>query len=73
MKYRAILLVGPPGSGKGTLGRALSASPGLFHCSCGDVFRAMDSRSDEGRVFNNFASRGLLVPDEVIEAASGLK
>jgi adenylate kinase len=64
-KYRAILLFGAPGSGKGTQGRLLGATPGFFHCACGDVFRALDIRSPLGRAFMDHSTRGELVPDEL--------
>ncbi|MDZ4287921.1 MAG: nucleoside monophosphate kinase, partial [Prosthecobacter sp.] len=64
-KYRAILLFGPPGSGKGTQGKALGSLPGFFHCSCGDVFRSMDLRTELGRAFLEHSSQGRLVPDEI--------
>jgi adenylate kinase len=59
------LLLGQPGSGKGTQGRVLGAIPGFFHLACGDVFRSLDLRSDIGKVFLDYSSRGELVPDEV--------
>ena len=64
-KYRAILLFGAPGSGKGTQGRLLGATPGFFHCACGDVFRALDIQSPVGRAFMDHSTRGELVPDEL--------
>ncbi len=62
-RYRTILLFGAPGSGKGTMGKALGAIPGFVHCACGDVFRTMDMTSPIGKVFVDYSSRGLLVPD----------
>ena len=64
LRYKAILLFGPPGSGKGTQGRILSAIPGFFHSATGDIFRSLDLQSHAGRVFWEYASRGELVPDE---------
>jgi adenylate kinase len=64
MKYRTVLLVGAPGSGKGTQGKILGTIPGHYHCSCGDVFRRLRPESDLGRTFLQFSSRGQLVPDE---------
>lgn len=64
-RYNAILLFGPPGSGKGTQGKALGSLPGFFHCSCGDVFRSMDVRTELGRAFLEYSSKGRLVPDEI--------
>jgi fructose-1,6-bisphosphatase II len=39
-KYSGILLFGPPGCGKGTVGKALGKLPGFIHCSSGDVIRS---------------------------------
>ena len=64
MKYKAILLFGAPGSGKGTQGRILGAVPGLYHSSTGDIFRSLDLQSEMGRIFWEYAGRGQLVPDE---------
>jgi adenylate kinase len=62
------LLFGAPGSGKGTQGRILARIPGFFHCACGDVFRSLDLKSDLGRTFYEYSSRGELVPDPVTVA-----
>jgi adenylate kinase len=63
-KYNSILLIGAPGSGKGTQGKILSAIPGFYHSSTGDIFRSLDLQSETGRTFWDYASRGELVPDE---------
>jgi adenylate kinase len=68
MRYPCVLLFGAPGSGKGTQGRILARIPGFFHCACGDVFRSLDLKSDLGRTFYEYSSRGELVPDEVTVA-----
>jgi adenylate kinase len=65
MKYITYLLFGPPGSGKGTQGRALGSIPRFFHCACGDVFRSIDTRTRLGRAFLEYSSRGELVPDNI--------
>jgi adenylate kinase len=65
MAYRTVLLFGAPGVGKGTQGRLLGAIPGFVHMASGDMFRALDRRSELGRKFLDYSSRGLLVPDEV--------
>jgi adenylate kinase len=65
MQYRTFLLLGAPGSGKGTQGKILGAIPRLFHLSMGDVFRALDTRTAIGQKFVEFSSRGQLVPDEI--------
>lgn len=64
-RYNAILLFGPPGSGKGTQGKALGSMPGFFHCACGDVFRSIDVRTNLGQAFLEYSSKGQLVPDEI--------
>jgi len=64
MKYRTILLFGAPGSGKGTQGKIFGSIPGFFHCACGDVFRNLRIDDPLGKVFVEYSSRGLLVPDE---------
>ena len=65
MVYKSLLLFGAPGSGKGTQGKILGTIPGFYHCACGDVFRALDVRSDFGQAFLEYSSKGQLVPDDV--------
>jgi adenylate kinase len=65
MKYKTFLLFGAPGSGKGTQGKTLGSIPRFFHCPCGDVFRSIDTRTNVGRAFLEYSSKGQLVPDEV--------
>ena len=57
-KYRSVLVFGPPGSGKGTQGRALGTLPGFFHCACGDVFRSIDVHTELGAAFLSYSSKG---------------
>ena len=63
-KKPAILILGAPGSGKGTQGVTMGMLPKYFHCACGDVFRALDTRSELGKKFVEYSSKGQLVPDE---------
>jgi len=80
MKYRTMLLVGAPGSGKGTQGKILGTIPDFYHCACGDVFRNLTIDSELGRIFIKYSSKGKLVPDrytiqlwrETIEAQTQL-
>ncbi|QEG20666.1 adenylate kinase family protein [Mariniblastus fucicola] len=65
MKFRSVLLFGPPGVGKGTQGAILGSVPGFFHLSVGDVFRSIDIGSDDGREVYQYSSQGKLVPDEL--------
>lgn len=64
MKYRAILLFGAPGAGKGTQGKILGQIPNFVHFSCGDAFRNLRVDSPLGRTFVQYAGQGHLVPDE---------
>ena len=61
----AIIILGAPGSGKGTQGKILGTIPRFFHCACGDVFRSLDTRTPLGMKFVEYSSRGELVPDEL--------
>ena len=63
--YQAVLLVGPPGVGKGTQGKLLAQIPGIFHVSSGDMFRELDINSKCGQIFQEYASVGKLVPDDI--------
>ncbi|MDD2706923.1 MAG: nucleoside monophosphate kinase [Verrucomicrobiae bacterium] len=63
-KYKTILLFGPPGCGKGTQGKVLGQLPNFLHCSSGDLFRGLDKQSELGKVFAEYSSKGLLVPDD---------
>jgi adenylate kinase len=63
-QYKTLLLFGAPGAGKGTVGKALGAIPGFVHVACGDVFRNLDLTTPLGKVFVEYSSKGLLVPDE---------
>jgi adenylate kinase len=63
--FRSVLLLGPPGVGKGTQGGILGTIPGFFHLSVGDVFRSIDIGSPDGREVCKYSSMGQLVPDEL--------
>jgi adenylate kinase len=65
IKKPAFLILGAPGSGKGTQGKVLGSIPRFFHCACGDVFRSLDTRTALGKQFVHYSSRGELVPDEL--------
>lgn len=64
-----ILLIGPPGSGKGTQGERLAARLGLRHIAAGDVLRAeVAARTPLGQQAAALMQRGELVPDELVVA-----
>lgn len=62
-----IVLLGPPGSGKGTQAKRIAETQGLKHVSTGEVFREEIARkSPLGLKVESFVKSGLLVPDEVV-------
>jgi adenylate kinase len=62
-----VLLIGPPGSGKGTQGQRLAERLGLEHLAAGDLLRAeVDNETPLGRRVAAIMQRGELVPDAVI-------
>jgi adenylate kinase len=62
-----VLLIGPPGSGKGTQGQRLAARLGLEHLAAGDLLRAeVDRQTPIGTRVAELMQRGDLVPDETI-------
>ena len=62
-----VLLIGPPGSGKGTQGERLAARLGLEHLAAGDLLRAeVDEQTPLGRQVAAIMQSGELVPDSVI-------
>lgn len=64
-----IVLLGPPGAGKGTQARRLSESTGMKHLSTGDMLRSeVSSGTELGRLAKGFMDRGDLVPDSHIIA-----
>jgi adenylate kinase len=61
-----ILIVGPPGAGKGTQAALLSTELGVPHISTGDLFRAhVEDETELGRQVKKYLDSGALVPDEV--------
>lgn len=64
-RLKCVLIFGPPGSGKGTLGRLLAAGGNHYHLSSGDIFRGFCPDSSLGKLFHKFSAKGELVPDEV--------
>lgn len=64
-RYRTILILGAPGSGKGTQGKVLGSIPRFHHLACGDVFRSLDTRTSLGQEFVKYASKGQLMPDDL--------
>ena len=64
-----IVLLGPPGAGKGTQAARVACRFGTPHIATGDIFRANVAEGTElGRAAQEFMDRGDLVPDDVVIA-----
>jgi adenylate kinase len=64
-----LILLGPPGAGKGTQAALLSEAEGIPHIATGDMLRAAREQETElGRLAKRYMDDGELVPDEVIIA-----
>ncbi|MBI2902937.1 MAG: adenylate kinase [Candidatus Methylomirabilis oxyfera] len=62
-----IVLLGPPGAGKGTQAKLLTGRLGVPQVSTGDILRqAVANGTQLGREAKSFMDRGALVPDEVV-------
>lgn len=61
-----IILIGPPGVGKGTQAALISARLGLLPLSSGNIFRAeIEANTDLGELANSYIQRGELVPNGI--------
>ena len=61
-----IVLLGPPGAGKGTQAEIVSEKLGLVHISSGDIFREnLKQQTELGKLAQGYMNRGELVPDDV--------
>ncbi|MFQ5405734.1 MAG: adenylate kinase [Candidatus Micrarchaeia archaeon] len=73
-----IVLLGPPGAGKGTLAKKLVSEKGFEHVSTGDLFRAITSKgeseiSETEKKIKEFMNAGKLVPDDIVICAMSEK
>jgi adenylate kinase len=69
-----VILLGPPGAGKGTQAGNIAANHDIPHISTGDILRAnVREGSDLGREAKRFMDAGELVPDEVILGMVGTR
>lgn len=68
-----VILLGAPGSGKGTQSKALASKFGFTHLSTGDIFRAeIAQKTPLGQKVENFLKSGKLVPDSItVEVVAG--
>lgn len=61
-----VIMLGPPGAGKGTQAAMLAERLGIPHVASGDLFReALQSQTELGSKAKSYMDRGELVPDEV--------
>jgi adenylate kinase len=62
-----VILLGAPGSGKGTQAKALGVKYGLRHLATGDIFRGeIAAKSSLGLKTSEYVKSGKLVPDEIV-------
>lgn len=65
-----VLMLAPPGGGKGTQGTRLAQALGVEHISSGDLLRAaVAADTPLGREVNRYLERGALAPDELVTEA----
>ncbi|HWE11305.1 MAG TPA: nucleoside monophosphate kinase [Solirubrobacteraceae bacterium] len=63
-----VILLGPPGAGKGTQAAALAQRLGLVHISPGQILREeAENHSPAGRQVRDVMAQGRLVPDELVD------
>lgn len=63
---KTIVLLGPPGAGKGTQAQIIAKEFGLVHVSSGDLFREnLKNQTELGKLAKGYMDRGELVPDDV--------
>jgi adenylate kinase len=61
-----IVMLGPPGVGKGTQAKILAEKTGLVHVSSGDLFREnIKNQTELGQLAQSYMNKGELVPDDV--------
>jgi adenylate kinase len=64
-----LVLLGPPGAGKGTQAVRIAEAYGLVHLSSGDILRAeRKAKTPLGQKAQDYMDRGVLVPDDLILA-----
>ena len=62
-----LLIMGPPGAGKGTQAEVLVKELNIVHISTGDMFReAIKQGTEMGKKAKEYMDQGALVPDEVV-------
>lgn len=70
--HLVLLLLGPPGAGKGTQAKRLAERLGLPHISTGDILRQnVKEGTDPGKQAKGIMDKGLLVPDDLVAKMLG--
>ncbi len=65
-KATYIVMLGPPGAGKGTQAKIIAEELGLVHISTGDLFREnLSNETELGKLAASYMNKGELVPDDV--------
>lgn len=66
MAFLYIVMLGPPGAGKGTQAKQLAQALDLVHVSTGDLFREnLKNETELGQLAQSYMNKGELVPDDV--------
>lgn len=64
---KRVVLLGPPGAGKGTQATSIAQKYQILHISTGDIFRAnVKEGTPLGKKAKEYMDQGLLVPDELV-------
>ncbi|TNM88245.1 hypothetical protein fugu_006466 [Takifugu bimaculatus] len=64
--FRAVIM-GPPGSGKGTISKRIAQSFGLEYLSSGHFLRdSVAANTEAGVLVKSYVDRGILVPDDIM-------
>ncbi|KXB01210.1 adenylate kinase [candidate division MSBL1 archaeon SCGC-AAA259O05] len=62
-----LIILGPPGGGKGTYASRISEEYGIPHIATGDILRReVNEKSELGKKVEDYLDRGALVPDEIV-------
>ena len=62
-----VIMLGAPGSGKGTVGNLLSEMFNIVHISSGEIFRSYIKKHDKlGEKIESYVKKGALIPDDLV-------
>ena len=65
LKYKTVLIFGPPGTGKGTQAKLLEKTGKYFHFSMGQMCRSLNVNTEVGRIAKNLVDKGELLPNDL--------